>query len=85
MHFCQNYALFFDLDSLITIKHSTAERWHPHVVLLLFRKAGRCYQGYLYFSLKYQNLFHRLDTTGNIFTSGTATHENITDGVHEMK
>ena len=26
-----------------------------------------------------------MDTIGNIFTSGAATRENITDGVHEMK
>ena len=31
------------------------------------------------------NLFHRVDTISNIFTSGAATRENITDGVHEMK
>ena len=35
--------------------------------------------------MKDQNLFHRVDTIGNIFTSGAATSENITDGVHEMK
>ena len=35
--------------------------------------------------MKDQNLFHRVDTIGNIFTSGTATSENITDSVHEMK
>ena len=43
------------------------------------------YREYLYFSVKDRNLFHRVDTIGNIFTSGTATSENITDGVHEMK
>ena len=32
-----------------------------------------------------RNLFHRVDTIGNIFTSGAATNEIITDGVHEMK
>ena len=42
-------------------------------------------RGYLLFSVKDQNLFHRVDTIGNIFTSGAATTENITDGVHEMK
>ena len=26
---------FFDLDFLSSIKHPTAERWHPHVMLLL--------------------------------------------------
>ena len=36
-------------------------------------------------TVKDQNLFHQVDTIGNIFTSGTATSENITDGVHEMK
>ena len=40
---------------------------------------------YLFFSVKDRNLFHRVDTIGNIFTSGAATSENITDGVHEMK
>ena len=35
--------------------------------------------------MKDRNLFHRVDTIGNIFTSGAATRENITDGVHEMK
>ena len=29
-----------------------------------------------------RNLFHRVDTIGNVFTSGAATSENITDGVH---
>ena len=43
------------------------------------------YRGYLLFSVKDRNLFHRVDTIGNIFTSGEATSENITDGVHEMK
>ena len=35
--------------------------------------------------MKDRNLFHRVDTIGNIFTSGAATSEKITDGVHEMK
>ena len=43
------------------------------------------HRGYLFFSVKDRNLFHRVDTIGNIFTSGAATSENITDGVHEMK
>ena len=38
-----------------------------------------------FFSMKDRNLFHRVDTIGNIFTSGPAIRENITDGVHEMK
>ena len=38
-----------------------------------------------FFSVKNRNLFHRVDIIGNIFTHGTATSENITDGVHEMK
>ena len=42
-------------------------------------------RGYLFFTLKDQNLFHRVDTIGSIFMSGTATSENITDGVHKMK
>ena len=39
----------------------------------------------IFFSVKDRNLFHRVDTIGNIFTSGCATRENITDCVHEMK
>ena len=35
--------------------------------------------------MKDRNLFRPVYTIGNIFTSGTATSENITDGVHEMK
>ena len=38
-----------------------------------------------FFFVKDRNLFHRVDTIGNIFTSGAAALENITDGVHEMK
>ena len=49
-------------------------------------QADEINRGYLFFSVKDRNfLFHRVDTMGNIFTSGTATSENITDGVHEMK
>ena len=40
---------------------------------------------YLFFSVKDRNLFHRVDTIGNIFTSGAAMSESITDGVHSMK
>ena len=39
----------------------------------------------MFFSVKDRNLFHRVDTIGNIFTSGAATTENITDGVHRKK
>ena len=35
--------------------------------------------------MKDRNLFHWVDTIGNILTSGAATCENITDGVHSMK
>ena len=42
-------------------------------------------RGYLFFSVKDRNLFHRVETIGNIFTSGAAMSESITDGVHEMK
>ena len=42
-------------------------------------------RGYLFFSVKDRNLFHRVDTIGNIFMSGAATSENIMDGVHKMK
>ena len=52
----------------------------------LNEKQEQLYRGYLgFFLVKDQNLFHRVDTIGNIFTSGAATSENITDGVHEMK
>ena len=37
----------------------------------------------LFFFVKDRNSFHRVDTVCNIFTSGFATRENITDGVHE--
>ena len=43
------------------------------------------YRGYLFFSVKDRNLFHRVDTIGNIFTSGAVTSEKITDGVHRKK
>ena len=39
----------------------------------------------IYISVKDRHSFHRVDTIGNIFTSGCATRENITDGVHSMK
>ena len=41
----------------------------------------RIYRGYLFFSVKDRNLFHRVDTIGNIFMSGAATSQNITNGV----
>ena len=42
--------------------------------------------GFFFFSLvKDRNIFHRVDTIGNIFTSDCATRENITAGVQEMK
>ena len=50
-----------------------------------FVKEANLNRGYLFFSVKDRNLFHRVDTIGNIFMSGAATRENITDGVHEMK
>ena len=43
------------------------------------------YRGYLFFSVKDRNLFHRVEGIGYIFTSGEATSESIADGVHEMK
>ena len=45
---------------------------------------NRGYLGFFFFSVKDRNLFHRVDTIGNIFTSGATTSENITDGGHEM-
>ena len=52
---------------------------------LKFSCLVRRYRGYLFFSMKDRNLFHRVDTIGNIFTSGAVTSENITDGVQVMK
>ena len=49
-------------------------------MLEITRWKKEIYRGYLFFSVKDKNLFHRVDTICNIFTS-----ENITDGVHEMK
>ena len=43
------------------------------------------YGGYLFCWVKDRNLFHRVDSIGNIFTSGAARSENFTDGVHETK
>ena len=40
---------------------------------------------YLFFSVKDRNSFHQVDIISNIFMSGAATSENITDGVQEMK
>ena len=45
---------------------------------------GKIHRGYLFFSVKDRNLFHRVDTIGNIFTNCAAMSENITDGVHEI-
>ena len=43
------------------------------------------YRIYIFFSVKDRNLFHLVNTIGNIFTRGCATREYITDGVHSMK
>ena len=40
---------------------------------------------YFFFSVKDRNLFHLVNTIGNIFTRGFATRENITDDIHSMK
>ena len=42
-------------------------------------------RGYLFCERFDRNLFHRVDTIGNIFTSGAAKSDNITNVVHEMK
>ena len=39
----------------------------------------------MFFFVKDRNVFHRVNTSGNIFTSGCATRENITAGVHLIK
>ena len=41
------------------------------------------YRGYLTFSVKDRFLFHRMNIKSGIFTSGGATSENSTFGVHE--
>ena len=38
-----------------------------------------------FFLVKDRNLFHLMNTIGNIFTRGCATRENITNSVHSMK
>ena len=48
--------------------------------MMFLMEASRVYRGYLFFSVKDRNLFHRVDTIGNIFTSGEATSENVTGG-----
>ena len=45
---------------------------------------GTC-RGYWFFSETDRKLFHRVDSIGNIFMSGAAMSENITDNVHAMK
>ena len=56
------------------------------LVILLLCVKGQFYRGYLvFFSVKDRDLFHRVDTIGNIFTRRAATSENITDGAHGMK
>ena len=61
----------------------------PGSASVLFEERGQSLlqdiEDICFFSEKDRNLFHRVDTIGNIFTSGAATSENITDGVHEMK
>ena len=39
----------------------------------------------MFISVKDRNLFHLVNTIGNIFTRGFTTRENITYGVHSMK
>ena len=61
--------------------------WHEHLITIHPNHPvwHIIYRGYLlFFSVKDRNLFRRVDTIGNIFTSGAATSENITDGVNEM-
>ena len=48
------------------------------------RKGSKHEINRIFFSVKDQNLFHLVNTIGNIFTIGAATRENITDGVHSM-
>ena len=40
---------------------------------------------FFFFGERSKFIFNRVDTVGNIFTSGAATGENITDGVRKMK
>ena len=55
--------------------------------MYMYSYIKQTHRGYLFFffSVKDRNLLHRVDTIGNIFTSGAATSEYITDGFHEMK
>ena len=62
---------------------------YDHIYYVFLKYVYVCHlinRGYLgFFSVKDRNLFHRVDIIGNIFTSGEAMNENITDGVHQMK
>ena len=47
--------------------------------------AGKHQINRYFFSVKDRYLFHPVDTIGNIFTSGAAKSENITDSLHKKK
>ena len=55
------------------------------IKLLPERVKNMKYTEYFFFLVKDRNLFHLVNSIGNIFTSGKATRENISDGVHSMK
>ena len=77
------YSAFYDLLK----PYPTRVETRRFVMAKLHGKQGLSCDKYriFVFSVKDRNLFHRVDTIGNIFTSGAATRENITDGVHSMK
>ena len=90
MHFKASYSNCFNSDQSKTNKNYSV----TYILLsaeaynLDWFKVNQHYEsginkGYLFFSVKDRNLFHRVDTIGNILTSGAATSENITDGVNE--
>ena len=63
---------------------------HKYQAIHCFHRFLYCYmpkdiKDICFLSVKDRNSFHRVDTIGNIFTSGAAMSENITDVVHEMK
>ena len=55
------------LSSNIKIATCECSQSGPSKMLFL---GNELYRGYLFFSVKGRNLFHRVDTIGNIFTSG---------------
>ena len=87
---CLSHRFLSNNRTTVEIKDQTACTMQSYVSLCreqnpIFTPTPLQKGGYLFFSVKDRNLFHRVDTIGNIFTSGAATSENITHGVHEIE